>query len=83
VLRRTLRFDGKNGERILWFRAAVGRDIEALDEGRYRIDHVWTIGIDPNRPIKPLLRESAGQRELLIPVHLNGGRDEFTLHYDW
>jgi hypothetical protein len=29
------------------------------------------------------LRESAGQRELLIPVHLNSGKDDFTLLYDW
>lgn len=83
ALQRKLRFDGKNGDRILWFRAAVGRSIEPLDGGRFRVDQVWSIGTDPNRPIKPLLRESVGQRELLIPVHLSKGHDEFTLQYDW
>lgn len=83
VLQRTVRFDGKNGDRIFWFRAAVGRQIEPLDEGSFRVDQVWSIRTDPKRAIKPLVRESAGQRELLIPVHLAKGRDELTIQYDW
>jgi hypothetical protein len=32
---------------------------------------------------KPMIRESAGKKELLVPIRLNNGKGEILQRYEW
>jgi cytochrome c553 len=82
TLKRKLSFEGTAETSQLWYRAAVSNKIESLGKLRYRIDGIWTLEID-STPQEPLIRNSSGKQELLIPVRLKNGKAEFTSHYVW
>jgi cytochrome c553 len=83
TLRRTLRFAGSADTSQLWFRAATAGRLDELGQGRYRIDNVWTIVIRSSDSVKPLIRESAGRKELLVPIRLKNRNAEVALDYVW
>lgn len=83
TLKRTLRIEGSGETPRLWFRPTTGAQIEPLGEGRYRVDKIWTIEARSNDAEKPVIRDSGGKKELLVPVRLESGRAEITLHYIW
>jgi hypothetical protein len=64
-----------------YIRAAVGDTIESKDDGWYGIDTDLQIRIVSDS--KPILRESDGKKELLIPVPLNGKPVTVVEEYKW
>ena len=83
TLRRTLRIEGAAETRQLWYRALTSKQIESIGESRYRIDDVWTFEVNSPAAEAPIIRESGGQKELLVPVRLKNGKTEITLNYVW
>ena len=66
------------------FLAAAGSDIAAGDGGVWTIDKRTEITIEAEAALKPALRESAGGRELVIPIDLApGAKLEFQVHIKW
>lgn len=63
----------------LTYRALRAPKIEPQDDGTYRIDGAWTLAVES--PTKPTVRDSEGQKELLIP--LAEGKSKIVLHYRW
>jgi hypothetical protein len=64
----------------LYYRAAVGNKIEATNGG-YRIDGHRTLKIES--AAKPIVRQSNGKTELLVPVKFDGSRAKIVLEYVW
>ncbi len=56
----------------LWIRLAVGKKIQATDDGWFSIDGVWRTRV--HSETEPLVRDSQGQQELLLPLAPNGKR---------
>ncbi len=65
----------------LYFRAARGRSIEPAGPGEWRVDGAWTVRVRGGG--EPLVRESVGGRELLIPLSLAGGAIQLEQEIDW
>lgn len=63
----------------LVYRALRASKIEPQSDGTYRIDGAWTLAVESSE--KPAVRDSEGQKELLIP--LAGGKSKFVLYYQW
>jgi hypothetical protein len=79
--RRKLTVSGPSSGAKWYFRAAVGETIEATAAGEYRIDDLWTLqtaGSDA-----PVIRDSRGKKELLLPLPLTGQPATLTLNYQW
>lgn len=68
-------------EATWYFRAAVAENIEMVEPLQYRIDQLWTMRFTTNAT--PVLRESRGKKELLIPLTFTGQPLEFTVDYQW
>ena len=83
TLRRTLRIEGAADSSQLWYRALTSKQIESVGQGRYRVDDVWTFEVSSPASEAPIIRESGGQKELLVPVRLKNGKTEITLNYVW
>ncbi len=83
TLKRSLQFQGSSDTNQLWYRAATAQKLEELGEGRYRVDGSWTIQVTSTASEKPIVRESAGKRELLVPVRLKNSKAEINQHYIW
>jgi cytochrome c2 len=79
-LRRILTVTGEKPGDNCYFRAAVGNKIEAINDG-YRIDGHWTLKIE--NFAKPILRQSNGKTELLVPVKFEGIQAKIVLEYAW
>ncbi len=79
-LQRTLTIGGPSGGAMWYFRAAVADAIDAVDAG-YRIDNLWVLKVTGGET--PILRDSRGKKELLLPVKLTGQPVVVTLHYEW
>jgi hypothetical protein len=75
-------FHLKAGQTVdrLYYRAAVGKKIASAGDGWYRVDS-WTTRVEGGG--KPIVRESAGQMELLVPVPFPGGQAQLTQQYVW
>jgi mono/diheme cytochrome c family protein len=65
----------------LHFRAAVGSKIEALKDGWYRIDGAWRLKIETEAA--PLVRQSGGKTELLVPIRFTDSKAKLVLEYTW
>ncbi len=83
TLKRTLRFEGASDTSQLWYRALTAKQIESTGEGRYRVDNVWSLNVNSTGSDAPIIRESAGQKELLIPIRIKNGKTEITVNYVW
>ncbi|HEV7278661.1 MAG TPA: c-type cytochrome [Pirellulaceae bacterium] len=77
-LRRTIDVEN-SGQQALTYRPLRASKIEPLSDGTYRIDDAWTLAVES--PAKPTVRDSEGQKELLIP--LASGKSKIVLHYQW
>ena len=64
----------------LWYRAAVAQKIDALADGWYNVGG-WKTRLEG--PTRPVLRQSEGQTELLVPVDLAGGQFKLVQEYVW
>ncbi|HYT89602.1 MAG TPA: hypothetical protein VEL76_12920, partial [Gemmataceae bacterium] len=65
----------------LWFRAAVGDKLEALGDGWYRINGEWRMRIEADSA--PVIRQSGGKQELLLPVRFGNGRSKIVQEIVW
>ena len=83
TLKRAIRVTGTDDSAKRYFRAMSAKKIELSSQGRFRIDDVWTIGIDPAQSTAAVIRESSGRKELLIPVVLHDRKGAINLHYEW
>ncbi len=79
-LHRTLKLTAANAVENLSFRAAVGTKIEALGDGWYRIDG-WKMKLEGNTT--PLIRQSNGKAELLVPVRFRDGKAQIAQTLVW
>ncbi len=78
---RRFEFDVASGATGVWLRLAVGKSIQASeDEGWYSIDGVWRTRIVSKT--KPLIRESQGKHELLVPIE-PGSKQSVGQEFAW
>ncbi len=80
-LKRTLELTAGKAVDGLYFRAAVGRKIEALADGWFAIDGEWKLRITAD--VAPGIRESAGKKELIVPIKLDGGKTRIVEQFAW
>jgi mono/diheme cytochrome c family protein len=66
----------------LYFLAAAGQKIESLNDGWYLLNGSVRIRV-PKAGGPPLLRESNGRQELLIPVKLSNGKAQIEQEIAW
>jgi hypothetical protein len=81
TIRRTLDLSAEKPSDGLYFRAAVGKAIEPLGEGWYGIDREWKVRITADS--KPIVRDSAGKAELIVPIKLDRGKTRIVEEYAW
>jgi mono/diheme cytochrome c family protein len=79
-LQRTLKLTAANSPGNLSFRAAVGTKIEAAGDGWYRIDG-WKMKIES--ATTPVIRQSNGKAELLVPMRFADGKAQITQTFAW
>ncbi len=77
---RRLTITAKEPVNYLYFRAGSAGKIEAQPDGSYLIDGNVRIRLPGT---KPVLRESGGRQELLIPVVLTNGKAEIVQEISW
>jgi hypothetical protein len=80
TLRRTMTLTSAAPAANLWYRAAVAQKIEALADGWFSVGG-WKTRLEG--PTSPILRQSEGQTELLVPVDLAGGQFKLVQEYVW
>jgi hypothetical protein len=78
-LRRTLKLSSARPPEGLYFRAAVGDQVESLGGGWYRIDG-WKMKLQGGTP---QARRSGGKTELLVPVRFTDGKAEVVQEFVW
>lgn len=79
--RRHLKFESETPVENLYVRVASGKSIESQPDGSYSVDKLWTVKVTSDNPA--FLRESAGHKELLVPVSLLSHRGQVTLDIHW
>jgi mono/diheme cytochrome c family protein len=80
-IERTLTLRGAAPAERLWFRAVVAGQIEPASGGAFKIDNRWLLTV--GSPGQPLVREQAGQQELLVPVVFQNGAARLEAKYEW
>ena len=81
TLRRTIDLTAGGGSPGLYFRAAVGKKIEPLGQDWFAVDGEWKVRLSTDS--KPIVRESNGKVELIVPVRLEGGKARIIQEYAW
>ena len=77
--RRTLRFDAPAGQPAFQFRAAVGKQVRAIDGREFLVDRLdLRITSDHRGTVRP-----GEPGEVLIPLQPPEGRSTLTLEYRW
>ncbi|MDB5333443.1 MAG: hypothetical protein JWP03_4594 [Phycisphaerales bacterium] len=69
----------------LYFLAAEGRTLEPKSPGEWVADGKITVRLAPNAAGvgQPVIRESNGSKQLLLPVTFNNGTASFTVEMSW
>ena len=80
-LTREFTVEGSLDARKLYYLAAAGKKIEPKDE-TYLVDGKYSVSFPDLKNLKPVLRESAGRKELLLPLEVEG-KLSFVQRYDW
>jgi hypothetical protein len=65
----------------LWLRAGVADTIEPLENGWYRINGEWKVRLESEGKVR--VRDSAGKKELLVPVELRDGKATIVQEFAW
>lgn len=87
VLRRNLLVSAGSGVALperLFLRVAAGTKIEEVGGRNYRIDDALTVRLPPapDGPA-PLVRESEGRNELLVPIRAGRDSARIEIDYEW
>jgi mono/diheme cytochrome c family protein len=80
-IRRTLTLKASQPVHGLYYRAVAGDKIEDVGDGWYRIHGEWKLHIETDG--RPLLRDSAGKKELLVPILFRQGKARVVQEYSW
>jgi len=80
VFERTLTFTADDPPQNLYFRAAAGSGIEADTDGWYRVGGEIKMRFPGGQPV---VRSTAGNNDLLIPVQFDGGKAVIRQEIDW
>jgi len=80
ALKRVLKLSTTTTVDNLYYRAAIGKKIEPLADGWYKIDG-WKMKIDAGS--KPIIRTIDGKMELLVPVVFKDGQATIEQEYVW
>jgi cytochrome c2 len=81
TLRRTLEMSADKGVNNLYFRPVAAKKIEPLSDGWYGIDGEWKLRITAES--KPIIRNSNGKAELIVPIKLDSGKARIVEEYAW
>jgi hypothetical protein len=80
TLKRSLMITAEKAVEHLYFRAAVGGKIESSGDGWYKIDS-WKMKVENG--VAPVVRQSGGKSELLVPVRFKEGKATVMVEYAW
>jgi hypothetical protein len=80
--RRTIQLTAKNPPDRLWFRAAVGTKIDQVNQNTFSVDNKLTVKFS-DLAAQPVIRQSGGRSELLVPVRFNGDRARIVEEIVW
>ena len=83
AIERTLTLSGSDSTNKLHFRAATGKEIQKLSDGRFGVDGKIFINLASEDGTQPILRDSGGQKELLIPVKFKDGKARIRQTISW
>jgi cytochrome c2 len=78
-IKRTLNLSTEKPISNLYFRAAVGAKIEALEGGWYRIDGL-KMKLEGGSPV---IRPAGGKSELLVPIPFKDGKAQIVQEFVW
>ncbi len=78
---REFTLEGRIGDRNLFYLAAAGNKIDQK-EASYVVDGKYAVSFPDHKGLEPILRDSAGRKELLLQVNLDG-EQSFVQRYDW
>ena len=81
TLRRTIELSANQGPGDLYYRAAVGKAIQPLGDGWFQVDGEWKVRVSAESA--PVVRDSAGRSELIVPVKFDGGKARIVEEYAW
>ena len=79
-LKRTLKLTAASSVDNFYFRAAVGKKIESIGDGWFKIDG-WKMKIESSSD--PQIRQSSGKSELLVPVEFRDGKAKIVQEFLW
>ncbi|HSU67501.1 MAG TPA: hypothetical protein VLJ39_11560, partial [Tepidisphaeraceae bacterium] len=81
-LQRKFTISGKQPSGNLYFLAAAGKKIDQKSPGVWSVDDgKMTINLDPK--LQPTVRDSNGQKQLLVPIQLTNGTASFDVEMSW
>jgi hypothetical protein len=80
MIRRTITLTTENPIDKLYYRAAVADKIEADKDGWFRVGD-WRMRIESEAA--PVIRTSAGKKELLVPIRFKGNSAKLVQEYVW
>jgi len=81
-LRRTLTVQADHAVEKLWFRAWSGAKVEAQSDGSFLADGKVKLSF-PTGATKPIIRQSDGKSELLVPVAFSGNQAKIVEEVIW
>ncbi len=81
TIRRTIDLASDRPATGLHLRAAAGKKIEPAGDGWYAVDGEWKLRVVGGGV--PVIRDSAGRAELIVPVKLDGGKARIVEEYAW
>lgn len=85
--RLTVKKEAENAKKGLTFLVAVGDTIERRDDGSWSVDKKVSVTIISEKQFKPLVRQGADGRELVIPLEMDsepvGSIQNFEVQIKW
>ncbi len=80
-LTRQFTVESESKQSKLYYLAATGNTIESSGE-IYLVDGKYAVSFPDSKSLNPVLRESGGRKELLLPLEVVG-KFSFVQRYDW
>jgi mono/diheme cytochrome c family protein/cytochrome c553 len=81
--RRTINIVGQHPPDNFYFRAAIGNKIERKDESTFVVDNKLNLKFSGLAGANPVMRQSAGRTELLIPIRFKKDRAQIVEDIVW
>jgi mono/diheme cytochrome c family protein len=81
TIRRTIELSTEQPAQSLYFRAATGKKIAPLGQDWFEVDGEWKVRLSSDS--KPIVRDSNGKVELVVPVKLDSGKARIVEELSW